>query len=61
MAHIVQFHAGAAREVAEAEPRSSAGAEIVIFPGVRRERHAEPQRRPPVKGPAERDILELPD
>jgi hypothetical protein len=65
MACIVQFCAGAAREVVEAAPCSSAGAEIIIFPGVRRERHAEPQRRRPVKGSvkgsAERDILELPD
>jgi hypothetical protein len=58
MAHIVQFRIGAARE---AEPHRGDGAQIVIFPGVRRERHAEPQRRRPVKGPPERDYLELPD
>jgi hypothetical protein len=51
----------AVREVVEAELRRSQGAQIVIFPGVRRERHAEPPRRPAVKGPPERDILELPD
>jgi hypothetical protein len=61
MAHIVQFRIGAVREVVEAEPRRGEGAEIVIFPGVRRERHTEPQSRPPVKGSPERDILELPD
>jgi hypothetical protein len=66
MAHIVQFRMvpfrmGAAREVVEAESRGGEGAQIVIFPGVRRERHAKPRSRPPVKGPPERDILELPD
>jgi hypothetical protein len=61
MAHIVQFRMGAVREVVEAGPRGGEGAQIVIFPGVRRERHAEPQSRPPVKGPPERDIIELPD
>lgn len=61
MAHIVQFRMVAVREVVEAELRRSQGAQIVIFPGVRRERHAEPPRRPAVKGPPERDILELPD
>ena len=61
MAHIVQFRMGVAREVEEAEPRQGGGARIVIFPGVRRERHAEPACRPPLKGPPERDFLELPD
>jgi hypothetical protein len=61
MAHIVQFRTGAVREAAETEPRSKNGAQIVIYPGVRRERHAESHPRPPVKGPPERDILELPD
>ena len=61
MAHIVQFRMVTVREVVEAEARRGEGAQIVIFPGVRRERHAEPQSRPPVKGPPERDILELPD
>ncbi len=61
MAHIVQFRTGAARDLAEAEPNRGEGARIVIFPGVRRERHAEPRSRPPIKGPPERDVLELPD
>jgi len=64
MAHIVQFRTGLARQ-AEAEPRPgeamAESAQIVIFPGVRRERHAEPPRRPPLKGPPERDFLQLPD
>ena len=61
MAHIVQFRTGAVREAAETESRGKNSAQIVIYPGVRRERHAELQSRPPVKGPPERDILELPD
>jgi hypothetical protein len=61
MAHIVPFRMGVGREVVEAEPQPGEGAQIIIFPGVRRERHTEPQRRRPVKGPAERDILKLPD
>ena len=61
MAHIVQFRTGVVREAAETEPRGKNSAQIVIYPGVRRERHAESQSRPPVKGPPERDILELPD
>ncbi len=61
MAHIVQFRTGTVREAVEAEPRARESAQIVIYPGVRRERHAESQSRPPLKGPPERDILELPD
>jgi hypothetical protein len=61
MAHIVPFRMGVARDEVEAEPPPGEGARIVIFPGVRRERHTEPQRHRPVKGPPERDILELPD
>jgi hypothetical protein len=66
MAHIVQFRMGVAREPEEVAPRPGEGAQIVIFPGVRRERHvepqhAEPQRRQPLKGPPERDVLELPE
>jgi hypothetical protein len=61
MAHIVEFRMGVVREVEEREARQGEGARIVIFPGVRRERHAEPERRPAIKGPPERDILELPD
>jgi hypothetical protein len=61
MAQIVEFRMVAVREVVEAEQGRSQGAQVVIFPGVRREPHAEPRRHPPVKGPPERDILELPD
>jgi hypothetical protein len=43
MAHIVQFRTNAAREAPEADPRDQRqGAQIIIFPGIRRERHAEP-------------------
>jgi hypothetical protein len=60
MAMILDFRS----RNADTEPRErleAAGAEIIIFPGVRRERHTEtpkPQRRK--KGP-KRDRLELPD
>ena len=62
MAHIVEF-----RSNARAEPQSEAtqggGAQIIIFPGVRRERHAEapakPRRRE--RSRPKRDRLELPD
>ena len=52
--------AQAARPEVRSRPEP-AGAEIIIFPGVRRERHGEaskPQRR---KKSPKRDRLELPD
>jgi hypothetical protein len=67
MAHIVQFHGGPARAVAEPQAAGDGnahnrGAQIIIFPGVRRERHAEPEEGPPRQGNGpERDVLELPD
>jgi hypothetical protein len=62
MAHIVQFRSGAARETPEPEPRQQAtGAQIVIFPGVRRERHAEPEPHLGNKSRPQRDILQLLD
>jgi hypothetical protein len=67
MAHIVQFHAGPAREMTEPEAAAdgnahNGGAQIIIFPGVRRERHAEPEDRPAGRGNGpERDVIELPD
>jgi hypothetical protein len=62
MAHIVPFRTGTAREMAEAGP--DGGAEIIIFPGVRRERHVEapdegPRQRREVR--PERDLLVLLD
>ena len=60
MAMILDFRSRGSH----AEPRARAeapGAEIIIFPGVRRERHEEqpkPQRR---RRSPKRDRLELPD
>jgi hypothetical protein len=70
MAHIVQFRSGVARTEPETEPECEStrqgGARIIIFPGVRRERHAEPlepsaKSRRRDKGRPKRDRLELPD
>jgi hypothetical protein len=68
MAHIVPFRTTAARGAEEAVAGRSAGAEIVIFPGIRRERHADPQVGPPPGSKAAmagrgsgRDWLVLPD
>ena len=68
MAMILDFRSRSdARSESQAErhePREQAepiGAQIIIFPGVRRERHAEapkPQRR---RSRPKRDRLELPD
>ena len=59
MAHIVPFRSAALRTAEAAQAGLSEGAEIVIFPGVRRERHAEP---PPLADrDPKRDWLELPD
>lgn len=63
MAHIVQFRSGFARTEPGGEGEAQDGAQIIIFPGVRREYHAEmpatPQRRG--TGQPERDRLVLPD
>jgi hypothetical protein len=59
MGMILQFRARSAQE--EAEEPARPGAEIIIFPGVRRERHGEgckPTRR---RGKPKRDRLELPE
>jgi hypothetical protein len=62
MAHIVPFRTTPARDAEEAEAVRAESAQIVIFPGVRRERHAEPPAHQPsgVRNP-ERDWLEVPD
>lgn len=63
MAHIVQLRAVAARGAEGTEVGRVDGAEIVIFPGVRRERHVEPEadmagnQKP--QGDRTRDWLEL--
>lgn len=60
MAHIVPFKAVAARdaEAVGAEAGHPGGAQIIIFPGVRRERHAGPQAGGRQPG---RDWLDLTD
>jgi hypothetical protein len=60
MALILEFRGLSRDEQREApEPRS---AQIIIFPGVRRERHAEQQKaRRREKVRPKRDRLELPD
>jgi hypothetical protein len=61
MAMILEFRSLSREDPREApEPRS---AQIIIFPGVRRERHAEPnkQQRRRDKVRPKRDRLELPD
>ena len=60
MAMIFDFRSRNAR----AEPRDRAeasSAQIIIFPGVRRERHAEAPKPPRRKRGPKRDRLELPD
>jgi hypothetical protein len=62
MAHILPFRSGAARAALEPEPpQQAASAQIIIFPGVRRERHAEPDPRQNDMSRPQRDILQLPD
>lgn len=61
MALILDFRSHAAREDVRGQPARE-GAQIIIFPGVRRERHSEaakPARRS--KPRPKRDRLELPD
>ena len=61
MAMILEFRSSQVREEPRevAEPRS---AQIIIFPGVRRERHVEQQKpRRRDRARAKRDLLELPD
>jgi hypothetical protein len=63
MAHIVEFRSGA-RDLPDTHADPERTAQIIIFPGVRRERHADPpveELRQPCGAPADRDILELPD
>ena len=72
MAHILEFRSNAVRVESEWEPTHQGGAKIIIFPGVRIERHggpppaepqvehsAKPRRRE--RGRAKRDRLELLD
>ncbi len=62
MAHIVPFRTADARAAEEAEAGRDAGAQIIIFPGVRRERHMEPPAGPQCgERHPKRDWLELPE
>jgi hypothetical protein len=68
MAMILDFRsrpdARSESQVERTEPREQAepiGAQIIIFPGVRRERHAEASKPPRRKSRPKRDRLELPD
>jgi hypothetical protein len=61
MATIVEFRSGGARSQ-ERDFADFESAEIIIFPGVRRERQVEtPKARRREKGRPKRDRLELPD
>ncbi len=42
MAHILEFRSNAERAELDCEPMLQRSAQIIIFPGVRIERHAEP-------------------
>ncbi|MGE3914969.1 MAG: hypothetical protein AB7F78_04655 [Hyphomicrobiaceae bacterium] len=61
MATILEFRPSC--EGPATRPRSqrrrSRSAEIVIFPGVRYERWAEPEKKPDGKKPKARDVLKL--
>jgi hypothetical protein len=52
-------------QIGRSEPHggreAAAGAEIIIFPGVRRERHDDPPKPQRRKRSPKRDRLELPD
>ena len=59
MAMILDFRSRNART--EPRGRAESGAEIIIFPGVRRERQTDPPKPPRRKKAPKRDRLELPD
>ena len=64
MAMILDFRSRPEQQVARPEAPEQAepaGAQIIIFPGVRRERHAEAPKPPRRKSRPKRDRLELPD
>ena len=62
MAHIVEFRSNAVRAEPLDEAAPSGSAQIIIFPGVRRERHVEPVPKSRRRAPRpKRDTLELPD
>ena len=49
MAHILEFRSNAERAEFDCEPARQRGAQIIIFPGVRIERHAEAATEPQAK------------
>ena len=59
MAHILEFRSSMPK--AEPDAVRAEGAEIIIFPGVRRERHEEQPMKQRRRGRTKRDRLELPD
>jgi hypothetical protein len=62
MAHIVEFRSNAVRAESPTEAAEGSGAQIIIFPGVRRERHVEQAPKARRRAPRpKRDTLELPD
>jgi hypothetical protein len=71
MAHILEFRSNAERGELDCEPMRQRSAQIIIFPGVRIERHAEPvtesaaepraKARRRDRARPKRDRLELPD
>jgi hypothetical protein len=71
MAHILEFRCNAERAELDCEPMRQRSAQIIIFPGVRIERHAEPvaelaaepraKARRRDRARPKRDRLELPD
>jgi hypothetical protein len=60
MALILDFRSHAARGDAREQPAHE-GAQIIIFPGVRRERHVEAAKPARRKSRPKRDRLEIPD
>lgn len=62
MAHILEFRSSNARSEPHADTVQGGGAQIIIFPGVRRERHVEePPKSRRRERRTKRDRLELPD
>ncbi len=64
MAMILDFRSRSEAQAARAEPTEApepVGAQIIIFPGVRRERHGEAAKVQRRKKAPKRDRLELPD
>ena len=49
MAHILEFRSNAVRVESECEATLQGSAQIIIFPGVRIERHGEPPAEPQVE------------